>query len=334
MKTERRHQLQHNELADSIGSFIQRLAPYGNWIVGGIILLVGAVFGGQYYMSQQAAKNEQAWNAYFGAASKRDLKDGPVKLSPARLNGIVKAHPGTVASLWAEQKLGDTRLQNGISLMFTDPSEGRSELNKAQSNFEAVLAGAKSLDREKAKPLLQKATFGLAQTYETLASTGDVKEALKHYGEIVSRWPGDGYALRAKERVAALKRQQELGDNSFYAEFETWTRERVEARANAGDSSSSSPFEGHPPLDQLLNGTVPPDPTPPGKQGTEPGKTNAEKQPEGESKPEGEKKPDAAKKTDGDKPKDGDAANEKQDPPAKKPAADQEGDSKNPPKSD
>ena len=66
MKTQRRHELQTNQLADRIGVYLQKVRPYQKQILYGVAAV--AVLGGAvlYLSSQQQAKAGVSWQEYFG----------------------------------------------------------------------------------------------------------------------------------------------------------------------------------------------------------------------------------------------------------------------------
>ena len=67
MKTQRRHELQTNQLADTIGMYLQKVRPYQKQILYGlvaILLLAGAVL---YLSTQQQARAGASWEDYFSA---------------------------------------------------------------------------------------------------------------------------------------------------------------------------------------------------------------------------------------------------------------------------
>ena len=69
MKTERRHELQTNVLADWLGHRTEAIRPYFIYIVmGGVALLVVAIVV-TIASNWQLARSSEGWADYFAAAS-------------------------------------------------------------------------------------------------------------------------------------------------------------------------------------------------------------------------------------------------------------------------
>ena len=188
MKTKRRHDLQTNELADWIGTQIEAVKPYSQYIVGGAIAI--ALVIGLFIMttSQQRQKKEEAWNDYFAAIHER---------SPDKLAKVAQNHPTTVAAQWASQVAGNIYLNEGISELTSDRETAVETLEKAKKSFEAVL---KSSD---VKPLLrQKAQFGLAQVYESL---GEIEDAKKYYKQVAEAAGEGAFGRLATDGITRLE---------------------------------------------------------------------------------------------------------------------------------
>ena len=71
MKTERRHELQTNELADWLGTTIQFIEANFRTVLGVIVALAVVVGAGFYLKSESATRRGQAW------AVSRDRARGP-----------------------------------------------------------------------------------------------------------------------------------------------------------------------------------------------------------------------------------------------------------------
>jgi hypothetical protein len=112
MKSERRHELQTNELADWLGEQVAALRPHAGLItlcvVGAVLALLVAV---SYFGSEDrtVARN---WSIYFGAFNQRE----PIKV----MEQLASQGKGTPAALWALQSTGDMHLAQGAGLLFSD----------------------------------------------------------------------------------------------------------------------------------------------------------------------------------------------------------------------
>jgi tetratricopeptide (TPR) repeat protein len=206
MKAERRHELQHNELADWLADAIQRVKPYSRAIAG--LVLAAAVLLIVYVVLSQRALSKQstAWNDYY-LAIQSPSKEG----AEADLEAVVRSHEGAVAGLWARVALADLQLGEGIGAFFTDKRTADRKLTSAIENYEAVLAKAED-------PLLAaRAKFGLARAQE---SRGKLDAARVLYEEIVQAPDSDAYVPAAKARLADLNRESTRDFYAWFAEQE------------------------------------------------------------------------------------------------------------------
>ena len=222
MKTERRHELQKNELADQLGSWIQQASPYGKQILGvvaGLLLLFLLV---RWFSGSQTQQLEKAWLAYHQAINDRELVAGGQRLKPTRLNQVMETYAGTLPAAWARLRLAEDKLDAGTYLLFTNRAEGQEELQDAQSMFEKVEADAKQFNEPARGMLLKRASLGKAKAAECLSS-GDLKDALQDYKNIEDKWPVSSYSMVAKSRQEVLAKESA-------SEFYTWFDEYKPAR--------------------------------------------------------------------------------------------------------
>ncbi len=92
MKTERRHELQTNVLADSLAHWIEAVKPYSRAITAGVIALVVALFAWLYISTQNTRQLADGWNDYFRAVSSRDSQ---------LLTDLAQQYSGSMVSEWA-----------------------------------------------------------------------------------------------------------------------------------------------------------------------------------------------------------------------------------------
>ena len=183
MKTQRRHELQTNQLADRIGVYMQKVRPFQKQILYGVATV--AVLGGAvlYLSNQQQAKAGASWEDYFGAM---------VEQQPEALIEVARLHGGSTAALWARQAAGDMKLSTGAMLLFRDRNEARKNLKDAEKEFLAV-----EQDGARYPMLLQRARYGLAQVYESLC---EVEKARDYYKKVASAEPDSALGQLAQRR--------------------------------------------------------------------------------------------------------------------------------------
>ena len=188
MKTERRHELQNNELAENLSQVIEQVKPYTKAIVGGAILL-GALLFAMIYVSKSRDKAQAAgWGSFLSALDSQDV---------AQMKGVADRFPRTEAGSWALQAAAQTNLIEGTQKLYADRSAAKQMLQDASDEFERVAQAAKD-------PLLrQRALFGLAQALE---GQNELTKATERYDEIAKLWPDDPIAGAAAQRSELLKR--------------------------------------------------------------------------------------------------------------------------------
>lgn len=188
MKTERRHELETNDLADWLGQSIERTRPYFTAITAGVVavvVIVGAVAVLRY---RSQVRQSEGWDRYQGAMLSGDS---------AALEGVANEFSGTPVGVWARLQIADAHLINGTSALFTDREQARSELLKAVDAFKAAR------DETRTPLLAQRAWFGLARAHESLDELDRAREA---YQAIIDRWPESALAEASKSRLDDLNR--------------------------------------------------------------------------------------------------------------------------------
>jgi hypothetical protein len=214
MKTERRHELATNELADWLGDVIERIKPYSTAITGtalACVVLMAAYF---FWSRQSTAKVVESWGRYFAA-----LDEGNAG-SAESLKNVADEFASTPAGQWSRLSLADSMLGKGVQELFDDRDAAEESLKEAEAGYTSVI--------EHAPPdslLTERATFGLAETYESL---GKVDDARKLYQTVQDLWPQGAFAGQAAGRIADL-------DRDSTREFYDWfAAQHPEPKASSG----------------------------------------------------------------------------------------------------
>ena len=126
MKQQRRHELQTNVLADTLGKQIQALQPYSKVVTIGLIAVVVIVIGYIYLSAQQQTLAGASWADYFKAIGSHDA---------AKLDEVAQLHKDTAAGFWARQAAGDLRLTAGSGQLYMDRKEAQKSLREAEERF-------------------------------------------------------------------------------------------------------------------------------------------------------------------------------------------------------
>lgn len=200
MKTERRHELQENELANWLGDLIRKIQPYGRVIIGVLVLAVTLIAATSYVGSRNLQADQAAWTEYYDAAATGD---------PEQLVEVATNFPGTVAAGWALQSAADLSLSQAVEQSFRDRKLAKENLDAAKQTYKSVIDAYANEDM-----LLQRATFGLGKTLET---AGDFDGAKQQYQKVVDKWPDSEISGLAQERLAKVESPE---TQAWYAWFE------------------------------------------------------------------------------------------------------------------
>jgi tetratricopeptide (TPR) repeat protein len=189
MKTQRRHELQTNALADRIGAFLVWVESNYKTVLG--IVVAAIVIVGLYFVLNRnsSAKLERGWNAYYQAAADQNIET---------MRELAEDHQGTPAGTWARLWVADELLNSGTEQQFQDRSQANDDLRKSVEAYEQVLT-------QRIDPFLaHRAKLGIARAYESL---DQLEEARKYYGELADDDKLTAFiAPQAEKRLTDLER--------------------------------------------------------------------------------------------------------------------------------
>ncbi|MFM8252813.1 MAG: hypothetical protein ACKOBW_14555 [Planctomycetota bacterium] len=205
MKTERRHEIETNNLADWIGHQFEQVLPYSRVIAGGVlaVLLLAIVWG--VMQQREATQKGAAWAEYLSAMRAQD-DDSRVAI----LSSVATDHAGTVTAWWARQTEADIDLERGARLLFSDREAALQTLERAEKNFLQV-----EDDARRDPTLVERARLGAAQALEC---QGKLDKARQKYEQLAKANPQGMSGKFAAQRVQALS-DPKITD--FYSWFET-----------------------------------------------------------------------------------------------------------------
>lgn len=198
VKSERRHELQHNYLADWLATAGKSINPYLNHIFLVGLAIIIAFLGYTWWSKTTTGEKSAAWNDYYVGLDTRDQKE---------LSNVAEIYKGTTAANMATVLVGDYRLNNGCAQVFNNKAIGENDLTKAMRSYETI--GREARDAM----LLARAKFGLGRANE---SKCELEAAEQCYREVVAGWPDSAYAMMATERLDDLKRTD---TKRFYDDF-------------------------------------------------------------------------------------------------------------------
>lgn len=248
MKTQRRHDLHTNLLADYLGRQLQQLRPHAKQIsVTGLFVLLAFVLG-MYMWGHRRATLEVDWAEFFRAFDDRNANS---------LDEVIQSRGDRPAALWARQALGDVKLASGSGGLFVDRKAAEASLNEAEKHFRVVEKDGGSY------PLLvERARFGLAQVYESLSDT----QKAKQYYEKVAADPNSPLAKVAKRRAEQLADDSVQGWYAWFAKQEPVVAPRASGKPGTPEPKAPLDIESVPEKSDLkapaIEGTPQPKPTP------------------------------------------------------------------------
>jgi hypothetical protein len=209
MKSEHRHELKTNELGRMASEWGHTAEHYVQenlmlLVVAAVVIVLGAA-GLVYWRTSAGTAGQQGWQE-FAIASKA-----------ADYGNVADKYSGTVPGAWARLLEAEMELSSGIRSSFTDRAAGKSDIKKAQENFEKLIA-----DKATPSDVMERALFGLARAKEALPdkNLGPSKindAAIEAYQRLVTEFPISVYKDYAESRIAALKTGTA---QDFYAWFE------------------------------------------------------------------------------------------------------------------
>ncbi len=246
MKSERRHELQHNLLLDWLKDSSETIKPYTNAIIGVLVLALVAFFAWSWWSKQSAADKAAGWTAFFDARTTD---------KPSDLQDVAERYAGSPVAHWSQAVAADINLATGCDELFQNKALANQHLQEARDGYMTVL------DQTRNPELRQRATFGLGQSYEAMAGTrqsqGELESAIEQYKKLVDEWPNTVYAHLARQRLKALERNE---TKEFYDAFAKY--EPPGQRGATGERPIFDPGSlGEPAPSSSL--TPPPSPPPP-----------------------------------------------------------------------
>jgi hypothetical protein len=202
MKSQRRHELQHNELAQWLINTIEVLKPYQNLILAVVVAIVVALGAYKWWSWTATAQTTQAWN---------DLNAALIGGNIDRLAKVPEDYPGTTAARVATVLQADFRLAGGCDQLFVNKAPAEEQLSKAIELYRS------DMNQDDQSELIERAVFGLARARE---SKGELDAANRSYQDVVKNWPHGAYSAAAQQRIDDLKRTETKRMYDDFASFD------------------------------------------------------------------------------------------------------------------
>ncbi|QEG35285.1 YfgM family protein [Bythopirellula goksoeyrii] len=226
MKSERRHDLETNDLAIRMKDAIETSKPYLFQLLVGVavVALLFAFWG--FWGRSSSVTEQQAWDKFMLASYSSD----PEMLEMKRL-AENSEYSGTSVPEWAYLMWCDRQLQIASQTYLVDREATTSRLKQIQGIFEGLTSSAS------VPQIRDRARYGLAQVYEMQAK---VDEAEAKYSEV----KGDLSSL-ASGRAEQLELKEVKEACNWLASAEL--PKRKAASTNTSGSGSRPSFEAEVP---------------------------------------------------------------------------------------
>lgn len=190
MKSARRHELQSNELAETLGRLYRKVQPYLKWSgVGLLAVVVIAVIVGVVSYRRQVTEG-RAWAELFATAGSATSAD-----YGQALRDVANVHPHTTAAQWAAIMRADANLAQGTQLLYQSRDEAQKLLREAIELYQQVIPNVRDTY------LIQRLEFSRGQAHEAL---GELRQAESAYNAVVAKGETTALGQLAKRRLEQL----------------------------------------------------------------------------------------------------------------------------------
>jgi len=197
MKSERRHELQQNDLAKNLEGYWDQVKPYASWIVGGVVVGVLIAMVISFQRGESREERDAMWDEYYAAESTDDVE---------KLRELAAKHADRPLGEIATLTLADMSMAQGAQQDRAKRSEAQTKFDEAAKNYQSV---AESTD----DPMLKnRALYGQAQALEWMMQLEKAKEV---YEQVEGP-----LAIQAEQRVAALNQPS---TDKFYEMYAAYT---------------------------------------------------------------------------------------------------------------
>ena len=199
MSSERRHQLEHNELAVWLGKVNKSIEPHSKPIAAVVAVAVVAGIAWTFLTTEQLAKRSDATLQLIQAAAGGDSEV---------LAKVGDTYSDTEAGSWARLYQGQQLMIQGMTALYRNREEAEILLSDAKQALQsAVNSSSNNL-------LASRGHYAIAQIEEAL---GDVTNeqgedgesmlaAIDSYQKVIDLNESEAMVERAEERIAALKK--------------------------------------------------------------------------------------------------------------------------------
>jgi hypothetical protein len=167
MKSDRRHELQTNELANWLGRQYERHQGHLPAILWGVLAVVAVVVLVGLWGSRGSTSVSDAWEEY-------QIGNIDPKGTPKRLKDLAEKYPNMDIALWARLDYADQLCYDGHAKLDIDRTIATTYLRDAQKNYELILQSPKALPE-----MIRRAALAEAKCWELLGKRDKAIESYK-----------------------------------------------------------------------------------------------------------------------------------------------------------
>jgi len=207
VKSERRHELERNELAEWIAGAYKRFRPYEKIVLGAAIIALVAGLVYTVSVRHSAGRAAEGWNEFYEAYA--------LGASGANFEDIIEKYPDSELGHWAAVVAADAYLGSGCNQLFVNKADAYRDLRLAVEHYMSVL------EKSQQPMIRERATYGLARALEALArDRKDLDRAAEEYQRVFENWPEGAYAEAARRRYEDLGRESTAEVYRRFAKYE------------------------------------------------------------------------------------------------------------------
>ena len=200
MSSERRHQLEHNELAVWLFKVNKSIEPHSKKIAILVSVSIVALLAWSFFSSEEVAKRSDATLQLIQASGSGDA---------VMLGQVAESYQGTASGDWAKLYEGQALVSQGIQTIFTDRTGAEELLQQAE---DALLSAVNSSTETL---LVSRGHYGIAQAREAL---GEVEKAIESYNQVIQVNESEAMVKRAEARKEALERPESQAFLAWFSE--------------------------------------------------------------------------------------------------------------------
>lgn len=215
MKTERRHDLETNDLARITAEWIEKLKPHASTIFGSAIVVFGLLILISYWGSGSNFREQGAWDKF----AKAYLTQGSDQIGLQEV-ATDEAFVGSPMQDWAQVTWADQQTAQASGFYFTERDSADELLTSAAAIYEGLI------DTTKSEEIRNRSRYGLGRVYEL---QNRLDEAITQYDSVAGTL-----------QMLAENRSEELAKPETKESYEWLSKVKI-SKPSSGSASGTKP---------------------------------------------------------------------------------------------